>query len=179
MLPEPVWLASSIDVAQHLELDRKSADRVMDARVAGPLYVAGNRRMIAWADLEQLIQWPFVSGPHPAAFVARVSAARPDDLDPDRAYLGWRGDLPPAQRLDGVARWWPAIDPDALVGTLFIAVLATFVVETAMITGWRPGTRGLRHFDLVTPADDSGADRFTGHRIRTPPGGNTLYLPEQ
>jgi len=175
-LPQPARLVGTTDLAGMLGIDTKAAKKLMRSGLAGPAYELAPRGFYVPESpvLDELAGRDWLRAPYVSAFVARVG---PPEIAPPgdgRTFLGWHACLPEEQH-DSYSRWWPAADPEALVGGLFIATIATFVVVVRRIEGFETGPGRLRAFDLAE-AGDEGAP-FRGARIRTPPGGNTVLLP--
>jgi hypothetical protein len=175
VLPQPVALASSYEVARRLQLERRQAQRLAEGGLLGPLYRTEGSVLVQADHLDALAERPFVGGTHPAALVVRVAPARLDEEDPERDYLGWHAALDQQQRWEATRGWWSVKQPDDV--KLLVVVLCTFVVEILKVTGYDTGAGGKRRFHVHDAPDDGRP--FRHGRLRTPPGGSTFLLEEQ
>ncbi|MBC7679287.1 MAG: hypothetical protein H7233_09890 [Pseudorhodobacter sp.] len=175
VLPAPIALASSYEVARRLDLERRQAQRVAESGLLGPLYRTEGSVLVQADRLDDLAQRRFVDGPHPAALVVRVAPARPDEDDPERDYLGWHAALSEQQRHDATRGWWSDKQPDDVA--LLLVVICTFVVEVLQVTGYDTGIGAKRRFH--TRNAPAGGRPFRDARLRTPPGGSTFLLEER
>lgn len=172
---DPVTLIGPPQVADRLDIARKSAIKIIEAGLAGNAYTDGQRLLVAEPGVESLAKPVIKMKNLPPAFIVRVGPPQADGSDPSRRFYGWHAQADATEQREGIRRAWPARDASRLAGTLFVATIAGFVVHVARIAKATPDLHvgdGRWAFTLDIPApDDSEAGAFKDSRIETTGGG--------
>lgn len=176
MEPEPTSLSGSNAVAAALDLDRRSADRLIAAGLAGERFRTERGVYVRPDPVAELGNRSWVTD-HPPALVIRLGAVQPATEGDDRPYLGWHDDLAqhdwPTQ-LTAIDRWWAVRDPEH--GLPVVYSLSTFVVHVAILEDTESGPGGLRILHFADQADEQTREAFEKKRIYTGRGGNTVRV---
>lgn len=177
-LPSPVAIAK---VAKTLGISRRGAEQLALCGLADTLVDGGrptafttaeNKLVVSDAALNALAEVPWVDADHGPAVNVRVRAAiRVNDMD--RGVMGWHSQLTPSDADLAITRWW-GVPRRETVGSAFVATVAGFVVCSGRITDTTID-RGQVAYS-VDWNDPDVRTTWAGHRIATPPGGNTVYL---
>lgn len=124
--------------------------------------------------IRALARAPFLNldGPHERIVNVRVKPAAPA-TDAGRHYVGWHASMGTEEAALGVTRWW--VPPKGNVhGLPFIATIKGVIVHAGRIQHVTLRDQ-LAAFDVDT-SDARLTRSLLFHRVRTPPGGNLVYL---
>ncbi len=165
-------LLSLRGAAELLGLTPPSVQRLVDCHMLGVVQQTPSSTLVTRDAVEALAARPFVEPPHPGALALRLGPPKPivdrvADAGPgyEREHLGWdEADPDTSARRDSWRGWWKIARPHDLVGTLAIATVSGFVVDVALVVA----VNVVDGYTVMSLADveGSGAERFTGRRVR-------------
>lgn len=175
-MPSPTDLYGSNAVARALDLDRRSADRLIAAGLAGEQFRTERGIHVRPNPVNTLSQRPWVDQ-HPGALVIRLGAVQKAPDGDDRPYVGWHAELADSDwrmQLSAIDRWWGLREPRTNLTVVY--TLSTFVVHVATLncTDAGPGSLKMLRFNTHTP--EAVQTAFSQKRVHTGRGGNTVWL---
>jgi hypothetical protein len=186
LLPPPTPLISGASVAQLLEIDRRTGNKLARAGLFGRTYASDRGGLLVQSsEVERFQRRQPVAAQHPAAFVVRLDAATPEE-NPERAqraFRGWHAEL--VEHPDALAawdRWWPVHNPDRVRDSTVLAVIGPVIVEARHVLDltYEFGRWRLITTDLDASArkaffsTDNGSE--IGRLVSLAPGATTAYL---
>ena len=178
-VPTPTALCGSNAIARALDLDRRSADRLVAAGLLGETFETERGVYVHPNDVQELGATRWVDS-HPDALVIRLGAVQTAPNAEGRPFLGWHSDLAKADwatQLCAIDRWWAVRDPEPGLAVVF--TVSTFVVHVATLAGSVVGPGGLRILEFAKQAKAEQTKAFVGQRVYTGRGGNTVWLTAQ